>query len=406
MSNLNFTIPSKAKLFTYILMAIGVISIIAAFLTDKPCVPDDHYHQNRAWANIFINSFFFMSIGLGAAFFLGLQYAAEAGWATSVKRIIEAVAWYLPYGLGFMAMIFLTGVFHINHIYHWMMEGIADPSSPNYDPGIAAKIGYFGWFWWVRTGLYMLGWFWFTKKLRDNSLAADKVQDDTHHWKNVKLSAWFMVLFAVTSSTASWDWVMSIDTHWFSTLFGWYIFSGMWIGAIITIIMLIVWLKRIGYMDFVTESTIHDLGKWMFAISFLWTYLYFSQFMLIWYSDIPEEVIYFQQRWENYKALMWTVFGVNFAFPMVILMSRDAKRNFWFLTIVGTIIFIGHWLDVVMMVMPGTVGHHWTGISWMEFGVFLGFLGLFINVLLRNLASRPLLVKNHPFLDEALHHST
>jgi len=406
MSNLNFTIPAKAKMFTYILMAVGLISIIAAFLTDAPHEPDAHYHQNRAWANIFVNSFFFMSIALAAAFFLGLQYAAEAGWATTVKRITEAVAWYLPYGLSFMLLLFILGQAGVHHIYSWMTPGIADVTSPNYDAVVAGKIGYFGWFWWVRTLLYMAGWLFFTNKLRKNSIAADAVSDDTHHWKNVKLSAWFMVLFAVTSSTSAWDWLMSIDVHWFSTLYGWYMFAGMWVSAIITIIMLVVWLKKLGYMEFVTESTVHDLGKWMFAISFLWTYLYFSQFMLIWYSDIPEEVIYYKARWDHYKPLMWTVLLVNFAFPMILLMSRDSKRNFWFLTIVGTIIFVGHWLDVIMMVMPGTVGHHWNGLSWMEFGTFLGFLGLFINVLLRNLASRPLLVKNHPYLDEAVHHTT
>jgi hypothetical protein len=180
----------------------------------------------------------------------------------------------------------------------------------------------------------------------------------------------------------------------------------MWISAIVAITVLIIWLKKLGYLEFVTESTIHDMGKWMFAISFLWTYLYFSQFMLIWYSDIPEEVIYFQTRWESYKALMWTVFFVNFAFPMVMLMSRDCKRNFFFLMFIGTIIFIGHYLDVIMIVMPGTVGHAWTGLSWMEFGCFAFFLGLFIFVVTRALSKAPLMVKNHPYLDESLHHST
>jgi hypothetical protein len=360
MSNLNFTIPAKAKMFTYILMAVGLISIIAAFLTDAPHEPDAHYHQNRAWANIFVNSFFFMSIALAAAFFLGLQYAAEAGWATTVKRITEAVAWYLPYGLSFMLLLFILGQAGVHHIYSWMTEGIADKGSPNYDAVVAAKYGYFGAFWWARSIAYMGGWLYFTIKLRKNSIAADSVSDDTHHWKNVKLSAWFMVLFAVTSSTSAWDWLMSIDVHWFSTLYGWYMFAGMWVSAIITIIMLVVWLKKLGYMEFVTESTVHDLGKWMFAISFLWTYLYFSQFMLIWYSDIPEEVIYYKARWDHYKPLMWTVLLVNFAFPMILLMSRDSKRNYFFLMFVGVIIFIGHYLDIIMVVMPGTVGHHWT----------------------------------------------
>ena len=402
--NLNFSVPSRAKMVSYILMGIGLLSIIISLLVDKPHEPDPHYHQTRAWANIFINTFFFMSISLAAAFFLGLQYAAEAGWATTVKRIIEAVSWFMPWGLSLMLLYFILGQLHVHHIYLWM-----DPTVVESDPLIKAKIGYFGLFWWVRTFAYITLWLMFTYRLRKNSIDADNLDtagSNAMHLKNVKLSAWFMVVFAVTSSTSSWDWVMSIDIHWFSTLFGWYLFAGMWVSAITFMILLIVWLKKLGYMEFVTESTIHDMGKWMFAISFLWTYLYFSQFMLIWYSNIPEEVIYFQTRWENYKALMWTVLFVNFAFPMILLMSRDSKRNFWFLTIVGSIIFVGHWLDIVMVVMPGTVGHHWTGMSWMEFGVFFGFLGLFILVVLNNLSKRPLLVKNHPFLDEAINHHT
>ncbi|HXU28709.1 MAG TPA: quinol:cytochrome C oxidoreductase [Bacteroidia bacterium] len=402
MSNLNFTFPQKAKTFTYALMAIGVVSIIAAFIFDKPVVADEHYHQTRAWANILIGSFFFMAIGLAAAFFLGLQYAAESGWSTTVKRIIEAVAWFLPWGLSLMMLMFLLGQFGIHHLYAFF-----DKDLMHHDPKLEAKMGYFGWFWWLRTILYMVGWVFFTNKLRQNSLDADSAAagDNSHHWKNVKLGAWFMVLFAVTSSTSSWDWLMSIDIHWFSTLFGWYVFSGMWVSAIISMILITVYLKKLGYLEFVTESTIHDLGKWMFAISFLWTYLYFSQFMLYWYADIPEEIVYFQQRWENYKPLMWTVFFINFACPMIMLMSRDSKRNFWFLTFVGFVIFVGHYLDIVMMVMPGTVGKNWTGLSWMEIGTFLGFLGLFINVVFTNLSKRPLLVKNHPFLAESLHHS-
>jgi hypothetical protein len=402
MSNLNFTFPQKAKTFTYVLMGVGLVSIIAAFMCDKPVVSDEHYHHTRAWANILINSFFFMAIGLAAAFFLGLQYAAEAGWATTVKRIIEAVAWFLPWGLSFMMLMFLLGQFGVHHLYTFF-----DHDAMVHDPKLQAKMGYFGWFWWLRTILYMVGWLYFTNKLRKNSLDADNAapNDNSMHWKNVKLGAWFMVLFAVTSSTSSWDWLMSIDIHWFSTLFGWYVFSGMWISAIISMILITVYLKKLGYLEFVTESTIHDLGKWMFAISFLWTYLYFSQFMLYWYADIPEEIIYFQQRWENYKPLMWTVFFINFACPMIMLMSRDSKRNFWFLTFVGFVIFVGHYLDIVMMVMPGTVGKHWTGLSWMEVGTFLGFLGLFIHVVFTNLTKRPLMVKNHPFLQESLHHS-
>ncbi len=398
---LQFTIPAKAKMASYILMAIGLVSIICMFMMDHN--DDPHYHNNRAWSNIFASAFFFTAIALAASFFLGLQYAAEAGWATTIKRVIEAVTMYLPWGLSIMLLLFILCQFQVNHIYQWM-----DPEAAAHDKIIAGKMGYFGWFWWMRTAFYMIGWTWFTMKLRKNSIEADKLDIDvnsSYHWKNVKLGAWFMVVFAVTSSTSAWDWLLSIDIHWFSTLYGWYIFSGMWISALVTITMLVVWLKKLGYLEFVTESTVHDIGKWMFAISFLWTYLYFSQFMLIWYANIPEEVIYFQTRWESYKTLMWTVLFINFAFPMVMLMSRDCKRNFFFLVFVGTIILVGHFLDIIMIVMPGTVGHHWTGVSWMEFGTLAFFLGLFIYVVLNALAKVPLLVKNHPFVQESLHHS-
>jgi hypothetical protein len=404
---LNFVFPSKTKMISMILMAVGLVSIVCMFVFDTN-VEDHHYQHNRAWANLFAGSFYFMGIALASVFFLALQYAAESGWSTTIKRLMEAVISFLPYGLSFLLLIFICGQIHLNTIYPWMAEGVSDINSPNYDAVIAGKSGYFGVFWWVRTILYMVAWVLFAWKLRKNSSDADALgieESKGFHWKNIKLSAYFLVLFAYTSSTAAWDWLMSIDTHWFSTMMGWYVFSGMWVSSMITITLLVVWLKKNGYLEFVTESTVHDIGKWMFAISFLWTYLYFSQFMLIWYADIPEEVVYYKTRWESYKALMWAVFFVNFLFPMVLLMSRDSKRNFYFLVFVGTIIFIGHYLDMIMIVMPGTVGHNWTGLSWMEIGNFLFFLGLFIYVVLTNLAKRPLLVKNHPFLSESLHHS-
>jgi hypothetical protein len=403
---LNFTVPSKAKLFSIILMSIGLISIILMFVFDKGN-EKEHYHAGtRAWSNLFAGSFFFMALSLAAAFFLGLQYAAEAGWSTTVKRVIEAVTMYLPYGLSFMMILFIVGQFHGHHIYHWMTEGIATPGHENYDEVIANKIGYFGWFWWLRTILYIIGWLWFTFKLRSNSIEADKLEVDINnsfHWKNIKLGAWFMVLFAVTSSTSSWDWIMSIDTHWFSTLFGWYVFSGMWISAIIAITILVIWLRKIGYLEFVTESTIHDLGKWMFAISFLWTYLYFSQFMLIWYANIGEEVTYYITRIKDFKLMYFGMFLINFALPMVLLMSRDAKRHAGILTFVGAIILFGHWVDVYIMIMAGSMGEA-AYIGFLEIGLLLAVLGLFLKMILKNLTKAPLTVVNHPFLDESLHH--
>lgn len=175
----------------------------------------------------------------------------------------------------------------------------------------------------------------------------------------------------------------------------------MWVSAMIFLVLFVIYLKGKGYLPEVNQSHIHDVGKWMFAISFLWTYLWFSQFMLIWYSNIPEEVTYYIDRIEHYKWLFFGVFFTNFLFPMVILMARDAKRQIGYLIVVGCVIFIGHWFDVFLMVTPGSVGHLEFGFG--EIGMFIGFLGLFLFVVFRSLAKAPMMVKNHPFLEESKH---
>ncbi|MCW3105049.1 MAG: hypothetical protein JWO09_3489 [Bacteroidetes bacterium] len=404
MTNLNYTFTSRTRNITFGLMAIGLITIIAGFfITDGP----ENEHHTRVWANLLVNGYFYMGIALLATFFMALQYVAEVAWSVAVKRVYEAVSSYLPVGAVIMFLILLAGQFHAHHLYHWMDPATIDPASPEYDEVIAGKHGYFTpWFFWLRTILYLAVWCYFQRMFIKNSAEQDLQGGTAIHFKTMGKAATFMVFFAVTSSTSAWDWLMSLDVHWFSTMYGWYAFSGMWISAMIMITLIVLYLKRRGYLEQVNESHIHDLGKWVFAISFLWSYLWFMQFMLIWYTNIPEEIIYFQERLHDfgYMALMWTVFFMNFAFPMVLLMSRDAKRNYFFLTFVGSIIFVGHWLDVFMMVMPATVKGHWH-LGWVEIGMALGFLGLLLFVIHRALSKAPLMVQKHPYLDETLHHN-
>jgi hypothetical protein len=412
MNNSNYTFTSKTKNISIGLMAIGLVSIIAGFMTDHAPegVSADEYHHTRIWANLLVNGWFFMGIGLLATFFMALQYVTETAWSVVVKRVFEAISSYLPVGAVIMFLVLLAGQLHLHHLYHWMDPEVIDPASPHYDEVIANKGGYFGigagnWFFWLRTILYLVVWNMFQRGFLKRSVEQDLQGGTAIHYKQMGKSAVFLVFFAVTSSTAAWDWMMSIDVHWFSTMYGWYAFAGMFISAMITIILLVLYLKRKGYLQEVNDSHIHDLGKWVFAVSFLWSYLWFCQFMLIWYTDIPEEIIYFQDRLHNfgYMGLMWTVFFMNFIFPMILLMSRDAKRNYFFLTFVGCIIFVGHWLDVFMMVMPGTVHGAWH-LGFMEIGTALGFLGLLLFVVHSSLAKRPLVVSQHPYLDESLHH--
>lgn len=400
---MEFIFSKRAKITFSVLMLIGVIAMVYGYLHGG----GDHGHD-RFWANIFVNGFFFFAISLGALFFLALQYATEASYMIAVKRVIEGVSQYIFVGSGILIIFFAAGSFHLHHIYHWMdplvyIEFLEDGSAnPMYDSIIAGKQAYLNQpFFWIRTLVYLGVWCYFANLFRKRSLLEDAEGGTKIHFKNMTYAAIFLVFFAFTSSTASWDWIMSIDTHWFSTLFGWYVFSGIWVSAMIFLVLVTIYLRKKGYLPTVNDSHVHDLAKWMFAISFLWTYLWFSQFMLIWYANIPEEVTYYITRIEHYQWLFFGVFFTNFLFPMVILIARDTKRSIGYLITVGVIIFIGHWLDVFLMITPGSLGHLEFG--FMEIGMFLGFLGLFLYVVFNAFTKAPMTVKNHPFLDESEH---
>ncbi len=393
---MEFKVANKAKVFTLTLIIIGVVFTAIGIIMNV----GDHHFMQRFMSNGLINSFFFFSIGLGALFFLALSYATETGWYASLKRVIEAVTGYIPYGIGFMVLVLLVLTFQDGaHIYTWM-----DPETVAHDEIIQGKTAYLNkGFFWVRTAAYMLVYFMFWNGFRKRSLEEDKIGGTDLHFKNYKKGALFLVFFAVFSSTSSWDWIMSIDVHWFSTLFGWYTFAGVWCSTMVVLVILTLYLKKLGYLPKVNDHHIHDLGKWTFATSFLWSYLWFSQYMLIWYANIGEEVTYYMMRIENFQVMYFTMFLINFVFPMLLLMSREAKRHAGILTMVGVIILIGHWVDVYIMVSAGSLGAN-AHIGFMEIGMALFMAGLFIRIILNNLTKAPLTPINHPFLDESIHH--
>ena len=393
---MEFQITKKAKKNIYVLLGIGLALTLVGVITGF----DDHHFSTRLLTNGLIDTFFFFAMGLGALFFLSLAYATETGWYAAVKRVIEAVAGYMPYGIALLGLVLLIITFMDGaHIYSWM-----DPEVVAHDEMIQGKAAYLNpIFFWIRTIIYFTVYLLFLRGFKRRSLEEDKVGGTDLHFQNYKKGALFLVFFAVFSSTSSWDWLMSIDVHWFSTLFGWYTFAGMWCTTMVVLIMVTLYLKKQGYLEKVNDSHIHDLGKWAFATSFLWSYLWFSQFMLIWYANIGEEVTYFQMRIDNYKLLYFGMFIINFAFPMLILMSRDAKRHAGILTTIGVIILAGHWVDVYIMVSGGSLGPT-AHIGALEIGMALVALSLFIMIILRNLTKAPLTPVNHPFLDESVHH--
>ncbi len=401
---MEYTVSNKAKMTSIILIVVGLIALLAGIFTNH-----EHTDQ-RLWANLLVNGYFFFTISLAALFFLALQYVAEMAWGVTTQRIFQAIMSFMPIGAVALIVVLAANSLDMAHLYHWMEEGITDPNSPHYDAIITGKSAYLNQtFFWVRTIAYLGVWLFFANWFRKNSLKEDNLDlsqisggVSPIYKKSIFMSIIFILFFAYSSSASAWDWLMSIDVHWFSTLFGWYCFSGMWISCMIVAVVLVLYLKSKNLLKDVNDSHIHDLVKWMFAISCLWSYLWFAQFLLIWYADVPEETIYYSIRFDHYKLLYLGTFFINFLLPFFVLMSRDAKRNAVFILPVAIIIFFTHFVDTLVLVLPGTMHEHGQ-LGFVEIGMFLMFLGVFIFTILRALSKAPLAIKNHPMYDESVH---
>ena len=360
----------------------------------------------RVVVSLWHSNLFFLGVSTVGTVFMAINYVAYAGWSVMVKRISEALsAWVIPGGV-IMLIIFLIGR---HDIFHWTHDGIMDKGSPNYDAVIAGKSGFLNMpFYLIRTIIYISIWAFFSWKLRQLSLQEDLNGGTVWFHKSINASALFLVLYAVTSSMSAWDWVMSVDPHWFSTMFGWYVFASWWVSGIAAIALTAIFLKQAGYLRALSASHLHDLGKLMFGFSIFWTYVWFSQFMLIWYANLPEEAVYFNQRLGGFEGRYTFIFffniAINFVFPFLGLMTRDAKRQMIMMKIVAIAILCGHWSDFYLMLMPGTLRGD-NGFL-IEIGIAVIFLGAFLIVFTRRLASASLVPVNHPFLDESIHHTT
>ncbi|GAB3723306.1 hypothetical protein GCM10027594_04230 [Hymenobacter agri] len=360
----------------------------------------------RLIVSLWHSNLFFLGVSTVGTVFMAINYVAYAGWSVMVKRISEALsAWVIPGGV-IMLLVFLIGK---QDIFHWTHDGIMDPKSEHFDAIIKGKEGFLNLpFYVIRMVSYLVIWGVFSWKLRQLSLAEDLNGGTYWFHKSITASALFLVLYAVTSSMSAWDWVMSVDTHWFSTMFGWYVFASWWVSGIAAIALTAIFLKQNGYLRALNASHIHDLGKLMFGFSIFWTYVWFAQFMLIWYANLPEEAVYFNQRLGGFEGRYTFMFffniAINFVFPFLGLMTRDAKRQMIIMKIVAIAILCGHWSDFYLMLMPATLRGE-NGFL-IEIGIAAIFLGAFLILFTRRLASASLVPVNHPFLDESVHHTT
>jgi len=404
----NFIVPKKYNMIAFALMAIGILAVIALYVSYGSS--EDAHTQARFWGSLLHNSVYFLLVVNAAMFFLCATTLAWGGWQLAFSRVPEAISVCVPVIGVICGAILLAIVFGDNHeIYHW-----ADAAHVKHDPTLEHKSGFLNpTFFAVSTVVTILAWSLLGWKMRSLSRSLDNAPIPTiegrKKWvfKNTVWAGLFMIAFALTvMSTTPWLWLMSIDAHWYSTMYSWYTFASTFVAGLALIALFVVFLKNSGYLEYTTHEHLHDLGKFMFAFSIFWTYLWYSQFMLIWYANIPEETVYFKPRTEGaYTALYWLMWSINFLAPLLILMSKDNKRKYSVVTFMALFILFGHWLDFFQMVFPSFTNNHVPSILY-DFGVALGFVGIIMFVTGRALTKAPLLARNHPFVKESLIHHT
>lgn len=410
--NEQFEFSGKLKTFSLIAIVIGVVGIIAGFFLGV----------EREFANLLLMGYYFACVCIAGIFFCAVQYAAQAGWPTAMLRVPQAFAKVLPYAAVILIVIAFCGIHFTQQVVteeghqtitgtylykEWAPKAITTPGNEAYNSVIAGKSGYLNQpFFFIRLAFYLLSYSILGLLLVKYSNNEDELGGMFNYKKSFNISCAFLAIFGFTVPLFAFDTIMSLEAHWFSTMFGWYNFAALWVSGLSVITLVIITLRRQGYMQWITADHLHNMGQLMFGFSIFWTYLWFAQFLLTYYANIPEEAVYFYKRWEpEFQPWFWLNIVVNFLTPFLLLMSRDSKRHEGVMRIACIILILGHWLDYYIMVMPGTVGPKGRGLGVQEIGTFIGFAGLFSFLVFNALSKfKSMVPKNHPFLQESLHH--
>lgn len=376
------------KYLIYIVIVGSLISLLSLFHTPV-----------RFWVNFLINNFYFICMALSGLFFLVLQNITGSSWMRTYQRVPEAMTKFLPFSLGLMFL----GYFGLHTIYEWTHHDVMMN-----DPILVKKIAYLNTpFFFIRMVFFFLVWIGFSKLISYLMDRWDKTKYLEQDSRIAMYSAITLVVFSLTFAFASYDWIMSIEPHWFSTIFSIYTFSGLFVGGVAFITLALLVLRLQGYLtEYVTNDHLHDLGKWMFGMSTFWAYIWFCQYMLIWYSNIPEETEYYILRSQgNWTWLFWSNFAISFGVPFIFLMTRESKRNPVTLAIVAVVILIGRWVDLYTLVAPKVYEHNEIAaiIGPYEIISAISYAAFFLLIFSYYLSKKKLIIENDPYFEEGLH---
>lgn len=402
----HFETPVRYKQWSIGLMAVGVLSLIIGFAVYGA---GNNEHGARFWATLLQNSVYFLLIVNAAMFFFAAHTLGMAGWVLGFRRVSEAIsACVIP--IGIICFVILMCLVFGGHstLYAWVDKDLVAK-----DVVLKGKSGFLNpGFFTIYTVLTIGLWILLGIKLRSLSRSIDDTKLTVEEGKkyiftNTVYAAIYIVWFALTvMSVVPWLWLMSLDAHWFSTMYSWYTFASTWVSGIALMTLFIIYLKNQGYLEYVNEEHLHDMAKYQFAFSIFWTYLWFDQFMLIWYANISEETVYFKTRFDGaYAGIFYLNLIINFVAPLLILMKRGSKRNWGTVTFMSVLLVFGHWLDFYQMVFP-RVSPDRVPMGLFDFGIALGFVGLIMWQTARVLGKFPMLAKNHPFVKESIIHHT
>lgn len=330
---------------------------------------------------------FWASLGLGGLFFTMLNHVTNAAWSIVLRRITESVMASLP----ILFILFIPLLFGIHDLYHWSHE-----EAVAHDPLLKSKSPYLNTgFFILRALLYFIVWILLARILYKKSLKQDHNPDQGIVNSMRTISAPGLLLFAITITFAAFDWLMSLNPHWYSTIFGLYFFSGCFLAILGFVIIFGNILRGKGVLDTsITIEHYHDLAKLLFGFIIFWGYMGFSQYFLIWYANIPEETVWYLNRWHgSWKYISLIIVLGHFLIPFLGLMTRAAKRNLAWLTLLSVWILIMHWIDLYWLVFP-THSPEGVQFSWMDLTLFVGIGGLFFWLFWRQFSAHPLVPVN------------